>query len=232
MSPRFVPAMRHVLLDLDGTLTDPAPGIVASLQHVATSLGLPTPTEAHAKGLIGPPLREGIGRLLGTEDSEAVSRGVALYREYFATQGMFQNAVIDGVFEALDILRTRGFTMHLVTSKALPFAKQITAHFGLADHLAGQFGADMSGGRSDKASLIRWALEDLGLSPHEAVMVGDRKHDLAGAKACSIACIGVLWGYGSLQELAAEKPDRIVIDIADLADVISELSRSRDPAPP
>lgn len=230
--PRFVPTLRHVFFDLDGTLTDPAPGIVASLRHVAESLGLPTLSDARARSLIGPPLREGIGGLLGTDEPEAIERGVALYREYFATQGMFENRVFDGAIETLETLRQRGFDLHLVTSKALPFAKQITTHFGLSEYLSAEFGADLSGARSDKATLIAGALSELGLEPPEAMMVGDRKHDLSGARACGIAAIGVLWGYGSMQELAAEDPARLVIDIADLADVISELSRSRQSAHP
>lgn len=222
-----MPAIEHVFLDLDGTLTDPAPGIVASFQHVAETFGRPRESAAALKRFIGPPLPRALAMLLGTDDAEQVERAVACYRERFAVHGMFDNAVVPGVVEALSELSTRGFRLHVATSKAQLFAERIVQRFDLARHIEGVYGAELRGGRSEKHEVLAAALAGAGASPKQAVMVGDRHHDIEGARVSGMPSIGVLWGYGSLTELASAKPDRIVIAATDLPDVVSELSEVR-----
>ena len=218
--------LKHVFLDLDGTLTDPAPGIVASYQHAIEQLGLTGWDAQSLRRFIGPPLREAFARILKIEEPARIEQAVALYREYFAVSGLLQNGVIEGIPTALAELVDRGYMLHVATSKPKPFADRIVAGFDLAKHLRGVYGASMGGGRSDKAELLAHALSQVEAHPAEAVMVGDRKHDIRGARARGMASVGVLWGYGELQELAAERPNRIVIDVVDLPDVISELDAS------
>lgn len=219
-------ALEHVFLDLDGTLTDPAPGIIASYLHMAEAMGRRGWHAGNLRRFIGPPLREAIATILGSKDPKRIEQGVTHYREYYAVQGLLDNAVFPGVPEALAELSARGFTLHLATSKATFFAERIVDHFALKPYLAGVYGAELGGGRSTKQEVLSTALTNAGADPRRAVMVGDRHHDIDGARAHNIASIGVLWGYGSAQELAAARPHRIVIDVADLPDVVSELSRS------
>jgi phosphoglycolate phosphatase len=208
--------VRHLFFDLDGTLTDPAPGIGACFLHTARTLGLAHVCEAGAfagSGLrrwIGPPLREAFVEILATRDPARVEEAVRIYRERFSTVGLFENSVYPGVPEMLQALREAGFVLSLVTSKAAVYAERIVEHFGLREHLPRVYGAELGGERSTKAELIAHALEREGLRAIDACMIGDREHDVLGAKANALRAIGVTWGYGTRAELEAAGADRVV----------------------
>ena len=219
--------IEHVFLDLDGTLTDPAPGILASFRHAVDALGVTGWPDERLVRLIGPPLRDAFAAILGASDPARIDRGIALYRTYFTERGMLENAAIDGIPAALEALRERGYTLHLATSKPRVFAQRIVEHFGLADQLAGVYGAKLSGERADKAELLAYALEQVGVCAAHSVMVGDRMHDVRGARAVGMCCIGVLWGYGSEPELVAARPDRLLYHVAELVPTVIELDATR-----
>lgn len=195
-----------ILLDLDGTLVDSAPGYIASMHHALAGTGLAVPADDELRAFIGPPLtatfRDGFG--LAPND---VTAAVARYREHYQTIGLFDCAPYPGVVDLLDELG-RTATLAIATSKPTPTATRVLAHVGLTDRFAFIGGADFGERRPDKAAVIAHTLTELGrrgvtVAPDDAVMVGDREHDVIGARAHGIDTVGVLWGYGSADELQA-----------------------------
>jgi len=215
--------MRHLFLDLDGTLTDPAPGISACFLHSARALGHGELDEAAVRRFIGPPLREAFAEILGTRDAAHIEEAVRIYRERFSTIGLFENALYPGVLDALSKLREAGHSLSLVTSKAAVYAERIVDHFGLRQHVPRVYGAELSGERSTKAELIAHALFGEGLAPAQACMIGDREHDVRGAKVHALAAIGVTWGYGSRAELEAAGADQVVDTLDELLAAVAKL---------
>jgi phosphoglycolate phosphatase len=204
----------NVLVDLDGTLTDSAPGIVACIKHALAEMRHTCPGDAALRNFIGPPLHETFRVILGSDDPGLIETALGLYRERFAARGIFENVVYPGIPLALQELVDAGAALFLATSKPLPYAERIVAHFGLRDYFSAVYGSEFDGTRSGKGELIAHILNAEALSPHSTVMVGDRSHDVVGAKANGVFPIGVLWGYGSRDELAAagatafcERPD-------------------------
>ncbi len=191
----------HLLFDLDGTLTDSKPGILNCIQHAMASHGLPVPRQEDLGWCIGPPLRETLARLLGDDSHELLEPVLVTYRERYGTVGLFENELYPEIVETLFALRDRGHTLHVATSKVEVYAKRIIDHFGLSEFFVSVNGSGMDGSRANKAILIAHVLQTQGIDPAEAVMIGDREHDMIGAKANSLPAIGALWGYGSGREL-------------------------------
>ena len=206
----------NLLLDLDGTLTDSRPGITRSIDHALTRLGLPVPSEAELVQLIGPPLKQTFARLLPDPTEVNVDEAVTLFRERFADIGIFENSVYSGIPESLEKLLSDGYHLFLATSKPQIFARRILKHFNL-DHLfQGVYGSEMDGTRQDKANLIEHLLETEKINCKEAVMIGDRSHDIIGGIANNLHTIGVLWGYGSKLELESAGVHHLVAQPGDL----------------
>jgi phosphoglycolate phosphatase len=192
---------RALLLDLDGALVDPAPGIIGSFRHALAKLGVAPPPAEELGWIIGPPLRRSFARLLG--EHGPVEDAVRLYRERYADWGVFQARIYAGVVGCLSRLRAAPFNLFLCTSKPAVFARRVVDHFGLAEHLSAVYGPDLDGRFDDKGDLIAHLLASEGLAPAEACMIGDREHDVMGAARNGVRAIGVLWGYGSEAELRA-----------------------------
>ena len=190
-----------IFFDLDGTLCDPRDGIIRCLKYALERLGCATPPEQQLVSYIGPPLYESFADLLNSSDAELVKQAVEWYRERFASKGMFENTLYAGIPEALRKLKTQHHELHVVTSKPTIFASQIVDHFGLRNFFQNIYGSELDGARADKRELISHVLEQEHIHPSEAVMVGDREHDIKGALANGVRPIGVLWGYGSREEL-------------------------------
>ena len=187
-----------VFLDLDGTLTDPKPGITRSIVHAMTTLGLDCPPADTLTWAIGPALVDTFTKL-GAPDPEAA---LTAYRAVYTDTGLFENRVYDGIPEALQTLRAAGQTLHLATAKPHVYARRITAHFDLAQYLAHEFGPELDGTRNDKGDLLAHALRITGDDPAGCVMVGDRHHDFTAAAKVGMPSIAVTWGYGSPEEHA------------------------------
>lgn len=190
-----------VFFDLDGTLTDSAPGIIRCLAHALERIGAPRPAESELRACIGPPLDHTFRRLLSPHDDALVARAIAFYRERFRTLGMYENAVYADIPEALAELRASGRRLFVVTAKPERFAREIVRHFALGEFFEAVYGPSEDGVLHDKAELIRLVLRREQLAPHAVAMIGDRSHDVLGARACGAAAIGALWGYGSRAEL-------------------------------
>jgi phosphoglycolate phosphatase len=191
----------NLFFDLDGTLTDPREGIVRCLRHALDRVGVAAPTDDQLARFIGPPLQDSLAQLLGPEHADLVPTTLASYRERFRTKGMFENEVYVGVPEGLEALAAAGWRLWVVTSKPRVFAVPILEHFGLARHFAGVHGAELSGERSNKGDLIAYVLHTEGISAGQATMIGDRFHDVVGARTNDVRALGVLWGYGTRAEL-------------------------------
>ena len=189
-----------IYFDLDGTLTDPKPGITRSIQYALQKLDHPTmPTEDELTWCIGPPLRASFVRLLGAETSADLA--VSYYRERFSDVGLYENGVYDGIGEVLTSLCASGHRLFVATSKPHVFAERIIDHFGLRDHFERVFGSELDGTRVDKSHLLEYALKQASVDPARTLMVGDRSHDMVGAKNNGMKGIGVLYGYGTRDEL-------------------------------
>lgn len=207
-----------VLLDLDGTLTDSRPGIVAGIHHALRALGHePDPAE-DLTWVIGPGLEHVIARVLAPYGDDRTALAVAEYRQYYGTVGLFQNAVYPGIPEALASLRAHGFDLLVATAKRTRFARPILEHFGLAASFRGIYGSE-DDGLDSKPELIAHILARE--MPSRAVMVGDRAYDVAGAHANGLRAIGVAWGYGGPGELAEAGVDAMVASPADLPAIVA-----------
>lgn len=195
-----------VLFDLDGTLVDSSLGITLSIQYALERMRMPVPNAEALRLCIGPPLRECLSSLLATEEQAFVDRAVALYRERYADGGLYESEVFSGVPELLARLKSEDFDLFLATSKSSVYASQIMTHFGLSPHFSGLYGSELDGRLSNKQDLIAHVMSSETLEADAAIMVGDRHHDLFGARANMMASIGVTYGFGSHEELAAEAP--------------------------
>lgn len=208
---------QYLLFDLDGTLTDPGLGITRAVSYALAKFDITVPDRKALYPFIGPPLKESFERFyhFSAEQSE---QAVSFYREYYKKQGMLENEVYAGIPALLQQLKEQGKTLLVATSKPELFAVQILEHFGLAPYFSLIAGATLDNSRTQKADVIAYALDRLSISnPESAVMIGDREHDIFGAKANGLDAIGVLYGYGSEAELTragatylAEKPADIV----------------------
>lgn len=190
-----------LLVDLDGTLTNPAEGIIGCFRHAVEAMGGTAPAPEDLTWIIGPPLRISFAEVLG-EDAD-VEQALSFYREGYGADGIFRASVYDGVQEALAELKAESVRLFLCTSKPIVYARRVLGHFALDGYFEGAYGAEFDGRYEDKGRLIEHILEDRTLDPHDCVMWGDRKHDVIAAREHSIPTIGALWGYGGEQELKA-----------------------------
>lgn len=188
-----------VVFDLDGTLTDSLPGIVASFRHTLAGLGIEA-DERSIEPWIGPPLREGFEALGVPRDRIEVA--VDGYRTHFSAVGIYDNRLFDGVPSMLSELRSAGLTLALATSKLQVFADRILDHFDISDNFSVIAGASEIDGRIEKEDIVAFALESLGRpDPSAVVLVGDREHDIRAARHHGLRAVGAAWGYGSREEL-------------------------------
>ena len=213
-----------ILFDLDGTLTDPGVGITNSVMYALEKYGITVSDKSELYKFIGPPLMQSFEKYYGFDQNKA-ERAVALYREYFQDRGIFENAIYDGIQQLLDALKAQGKVIGLATSKPEIYAKQILEHFGLDGYFDFISGSMLNGERTDKGEVIAWAIQLLGekqrYTLEEMVMIGDREHDVIGARKNGLASIGVLFGYGSREELTGAGADAVVSSVCELAEMLT-----------
>lgn len=192
---------KYILFDLDGTLTDPMVGITRSVQHALRAYGIEEEDLKKLCPFIGPPLKDSFMKYYGFPEAQA-EEAIEKYREYFRVTGIFENKVYDGIEDMLRELKARDGILLVATSKPEEFALQILEHFHLSQYFDYVCGASMDEKRVKKGEVIGYALERAGIGQvDEAVMVGDREHDVIGAHENGMDCVGVLFGYGSREEL-------------------------------
>jgi phosphoglycolate phosphatase len=188
-----------IYFDLDGTLTDPKIGITRSIRYALNELGCHAPPEDELTWCIGPPLRASLKSLMGTDDLAEMA--LASYRKRFSEIGLYENSVYPEIEGVLVHLRKSGHRLFVATSKPRIYAERIISHFNLTAYFERVFGSELDGIRSDKTELLNFALNEARNDPTHAVMIGDRSHDMIGARNNQMTAIGVLYGYGSKQEL-------------------------------
>ncbi len=209
---------KTILFDLDGTLTDPAEGITNSVAYALERYGIEVPERKELYCFIGPPLTDSFKKYYGFSDSQAVE-AVEVFREYFRDKGIFENVMYEGIDTLLSQLKKAGKTVVLATSKPEPFARRILERFGLISNFDIVAGATFDETRVKKADVIAYALSQLPeCDLSSCIMVGDREHDVKGALEHGISCIGVLWGYGSKEELQCAGAESIVQNVRELGE--------------
>ncbi len=204
-----------VLLDLDGTLIDSRPGIAASCEAALRALGHSPDPAFDVTPLIGPPIPQVIGRLLAGYGDDRVQAGIDAYRAHYGEIGLHMATIYPGVTDALALLAAQA-RCFVVTSKRKDFATRIIGSL-FADTITRTYGTEPDGSTDDKAVLIAAVLRQEGMDPASTAMVGDRHHDIVGARANGLRGIGVLWGYGSRDELEAAGAAHLMAAPAELA---------------
>lgn len=210
---------KYILFDLDGTLTDPAEGITNSVKYALQKFGIEVGDKSELNKFIGPPLWDSFEEYYGFTREQA-NQAVEYYREHFRDKGIFENKVYPGVEGLLETLNAEGKKLVLATSKPRVFAERILEHFGLKKFFSFIAGSELDGTRVDKGEVIQFALAGIGVEKlSQAVMVGDRRHDILGAHKAGIKAIGVLAGYGGGEELLDAGADYIVERVADIWEI-------------
>lgn len=206
----------NILFDLDGTLTDPFDGITNSIVYALRKFGISVSDRRELEPFIGPPLFESFSRYYDMSDSDAV-KAVEYYREYYGEKGIYENKLYDGIVDVLAALKNNGKRLFVATSKPEVFSVKIIEYFAIDGYFEYIAGATLDKSRIEKADIVKFALDKNGVAPSTAVMIGDRKHDIFGAKANGLKSVGVLFGFGSRDELEeagadfiAEKPQDIL----------------------
>lgn len=211
--------MKNILFDLDGTITDPFLGITKSVAYSLKSFGIEVESLDDLKAFIGPPLDISFQEYYHMSEKQSLE-AVEKYREYFADKGLFENKVYEGMEIFLQELIDNGKKLYVCTSKPYIFAKRILEHFGLDSYFQRIYGSELDGTRKNKKDVITYCLEKENLKNDECIMVGDRQHDIIGAHENHMPCVGVLYGYGSLDEFKEYQCDYIVEDLGMLKEVL------------
>lgn len=210
----------YILFDLDGTLTDPAPGITRSVAYALEHFGIRADDPGELRKFIGPPLRESFRKYYGF-DEEMTLKAIEKYREYYKEKGIYENRLIDGIDALLRDLTEDGRKLVVATAKPEVFAEVVLEHFDIRKYFRFVCGAELHGPRISKDDVIVYALETAGIGdPRSAVMVGDREHDITGARRAGMECIGVLFGYGSREELQDAGAALVVETVGELRTVL------------
>ncbi len=212
--------MKYILLDLDGTIIDPKQGITKAIRHALQEQDILLEEDDGLSRFIGPPLRDVMKDSFGFNDEETEDIVVA-YREYFAETGLYECELYDGIRELLIKLKEAGKILITATSKPEVYAIRILKHLGLDECFHDICGATLDNSRTSKESVIQYALTKNNIiNTEEVVMIGDRLHDIEGARANNLPSIGVLYGYGSRGELEAAGANYIAKDASDLYNII------------
>lgn len=208
-----------ILFDLDGTLTESGEGIAKSVQYALEKLGKPEDDLKKLEVFVGPPLLQQFMEYAGLDEETGI-KAVEYYRERYSTVGIFENQPYPGVEEMLDTLCQKGYTLAVASSKPEYFVKKILDHFGLTGYFSEIVGSEMSGKRTGKAEVIEEVLARLNMQNHrdEVIMVGDKEHDVFGARKAGIECVAVAYGYGTEQELKQAQPLKIVDSVQGIVD--------------
>ncbi|GAB4348480.1 MAG: HAD family hydrolase [Candidatus Abyssubacteria bacterium] len=211
-----------VIFDLDGTLTDPKAGITKSIRYALSKFGIEVDNLDSLVPWIGAPLRESFKKNYSFDDTQA-SQAVEYYREYFSEKGIYQNEVYPGIPELLEGLRDDGRKLVVATYKAAVFADRVLDHFGLRHHFVSVVGNTLDFDLPSKTDIVRMALSVVpGLLKETAVMVGDREHDIIGARENAIDSIGVTYGYGTIDELKRANPTHIAASVEELRKLLTQ----------
>lgn len=214
---------KYILFDLDGTVTDPMIGITKSVQYALRKFNIEVENLNDLCKFIGPPLKDSFMNFYGFNEEDAL-KAITFFREYFSVNGLYENTVYENFEDMLIALKEQNKSLIIATSKPTVFAEKILEHFNLKKYFDFIAGSNLDNTRTKKADVISYALEQQGLTEtSEIIMIGDREHDVIGAKALGIESIGVLHGYGSYEELSNSGANYIVKDVNELKSLLMSL---------
>lgn len=212
---------RYLFFDLDGTLTNSAPGILRSAAHALAAFGIQVDDLQTLNPFVGPPLEDSFKEFYHFSDRQA-KEAVEIYRQRYNTTRVYENSPYPGVHECLGELKKRGYRLVVATSKPEAMARVVLHEFKLEDYFEFVGGRDAAGVRHTKADVIRYIIAALGIEDRKSIlMIGDRKYDVFGAAETGIDSAGVLFGYGSREELAAAGADFIVESFDGLLELLA-----------
>lgn len=215
---------QYLFFDLDGTISDSAPGIVGSVLYAAEQMGTAPGDPKALLKFVGPPLPESFREHFGYSPAE-IEQAVPHFRRYYQEKGIFENTMYEGMDSLLEAVTKAGFTCVIATSKPEPFARVIIERYGLHEHFRYIAGSTIEETRTKKDEVIAYALESCGITdPSTVLMIGDRRHDVLGARKNGIDCVGVLYGYGSREELEEAGAIAIAETVPTLMDYLLSLS--------
>ncbi len=213
--------IKYILFDLDGTLTNPKEGITKCVQYALKHFGIERECD-ELISFIGPPLKEQFMEYASLTEEDGV-KAVEIYRERFAPIGIFENEIYDGILSMLESLKNQGKTLAIATSKPAVFAEKISHKYGIEPYITLLEGSELDGRNTDKALVIKNAMEKLGATKEDTIMVGDREHDVIGARKNGIDCIGVSYGYGKDGELEESGALKIAHTPNELLKILSAM---------
>ena len=213
--------IKVVLFDLDGTLTNPKEGITKCVQYALRRFGIERECE-ELISFIGPPLKEKFMEYASLSEEDGI-KAVEIYRERFAPIGLFENELYDGILQLLENLKKQGKVLAIATSKPTVFAEKISEKFGIAPYITLLEGSELDGRNTDKALVIKNAMQKLGAHKENTIMVGDREHDVIGARKNGIDCIGVSYGYAADGELEKSGALKIADTPYELLKILSAM---------
>lgn len=216
--------IENILIDLDGTLTDPKLGITTCIRYAMQKLGRSLADEVDLDWCIGPPLKASLAKLLQSDNDELAEQALALYRERFSTIGLFENEVYPNVAETLEKLQQQGYRLYVATAKPTIYAEQILAHFDLAKYFKKIYGSELTGEHTNKGELITYLLAQENLDATATVMVGDREFDILGARRNGLQSFAVSYGYGTAEELAQAQPNHMIRNFSALMTALDRLN--------
>lgn len=203
--------------DLDGTLTESGEGITKSVQYALEKIGKPEEDLEKLKVFVGPPLMEQFMKYAGVDEATG-RKAVEFYRERYEVKGIYENHPYESVEEMLQELKRKGYILAVASSKPEYYVTQILDYFKLSSYFDVVVGSEMNGARTSKSEVIEEALKRINMSDkrNEVLMVGDKEHDVLGARAAGLDCVAVAYGYGTQEELTEANPLKIVDSVDEL----------------
>ena len=216
--------LKNILFDLDGTLTDPKEGITKCVQYALKKFGIERNCDELIE-FIGPPLKEQFMKYANLSNNDGI-RAVKYYRERYAPIGIFENGIYDGVLEMLSALKDKGYVLAIATSKPSAFSKKVCDKYGISEYITYLSGSELDGRNTEKSAVIKNAMDFLGATKDNTIMIGDRIYDLEGADIMGIPSIGVSYGYGTLGELKKGNAIAIVNSPIEIVNTIETLKLS------
>lgn len=211
---------KYILFDLDGTIIDPKEGITKSVQYALSKFNIIVDDLNELERFIGPPLIDSFADFYNFNKVQTTD-AILYYREVFKEKGIYQNKLYDNIELLLKTLKDSGLKLFIATSKPTVFAETILKHFHLDNYFEAIIGSNLDNTRSKKAEVVKYILDNYNINSTEAIMIGDRKHDIVGAKENNLDSIGVLYGYGSIEEFSEFNATHIVSRVMDILDVLS-----------
>lgn len=206
---------KNLLFDLDGTITDPKEGIINSILYALEKLNIYENNINELDNFIGPPLKNSFKNRYKLSNEQA-EKAIQFYREYFSDKGLYENKLYDGMKNVIEQLYNQNLKLFIATSKPTIYAEKILIHFNLDSYFTKIVGSNLDNTRTDKTEIISYLITKYSLDIHDTIMIGDRKHDIIGAKNNEVKSIAITYGYGSLEELNFCKPDFIIHNCKEL----------------